>query len=197
MKDLIWFSIPGAILILPIIFLFNGDLQSEDSFIGIILVSVPVCGFILHQAWRLIFEAFGGFSSKKRKVIHEIQNKDWKIKKQLNRYDAFHVWELTFYSCGIDPSFRDHDRGAWHYIMSFLSCFVASIFGILLFIYDYLRDPCLKSFQWIWVIIYILIAIIFFFKARLTRDSLEQQEIAILKLHEDKFQTTAEDLFNK
>jgi len=123
MDKLIWFSIPGGIavfsigLVLPII--FNG------SYVGITIVAIPILGFIIQQVWRLFFELFWGYNSKNRNIISTLM-RDY----NLNNNDAFLLWELTLYSENISDSFRNHDRGVWHYVMSFYSCSLASIISI-------------------------------------------------------------------
>ena len=96
MNDLIWYSIPGAIVIMPFIQTHSDSISSEKWLIGIIIVGIPVVGFIIHQMWRTIYESFGGFKSNRRKVIRAIiEHDNWGIK---FKEDAFLVWELTFYS---------------------------------------------------------------------------------------------------
>ena len=73
MNELIWFSIPGAILLLAIGIIMPNELfYVKTEYIAIIIVSAPIIGFIVHQLWRTIFEIVWGFHTKKRLVIFKI-----------------------------------------------------------------------------------------------------------------------------
>jgi hypothetical protein len=190
MNELIWFSIPGAIVILPIALIISDRFLCKDWVTGLIIVGVPVLGFIIHQFWRFMYEFCGGYSSRRRIVIKTIKNNFGITKSK----DAFLIWEITFYK-QVDESFRAHDRGAWHYIMSFYSCMLASIFSILIMLLNFsIIYSQISNVFWILIILYLLVGILFIGKAKLTGRSLEDQEKAILTIDEIKFKQTAIDL---
>lgn len=200
MDKLIWFSIPGAILILPLVLLLPQGFLERDWVVGIILIDIPIIGFIIHQLWRLFFELFGGYTSNNRKVISEIKTK-WNLKRKKEKGEkdlAFLVWELTFYSHEFDEAFRSHDRGAWHYIMSFYSCSLASLLGMMIFIFNYMAiKQIVISTYWLLLGVYLLLTILFFWKAILTKASLESQEVGMFRLREGLFEKTLRELKKK
>jgi hypothetical protein len=198
MNKLIWFSIPGAIIILPLILMVPNI--GKDWIIG--LIGIPILGFIIHQLWRTIFELLGGFKSEKREIIKAIKN--WN--KNIKENEAFLVWEMTFYSEVVDKSFREHDRGAWHYIMSFYTCSIASGLSILIMIasniINYLiYNNCFTNIKPLdlpcsccLIVIFFILGFLFFAKAKLTSESIDRQELALLKIFEEDFKNTARKL---
>jgi hypothetical protein len=119
MNELIWFSIPGSLVVATL--LYVGCWPDIDKVGNALLTAgvVPLIGFIIHQLFRCLFEKWFGFQWHRRRVIAEIQ-KYWKDD-NINHRHAFLIWESTFYSDDSPESFREHDRGAWHYILSFWS----------------------------------------------------------------------------
>lgn len=73
MNQLIWFSIPGAILILALGIVIPIDNLTEKNVV-LIVVGIPIVGFIIHQLWRTIFELFWGYHFKGRLIIIELMN---------------------------------------------------------------------------------------------------------------------------
>ena len=55
MEELIWFSIPGAVLVVAIGIVWYPIFGNELG-APVLGVLAPVMGFIVHQLWRLIFE---------------------------------------------------------------------------------------------------------------------------------------------
>jgi hypothetical protein len=99
LQELIWFSIPGFVMAAAIIAVWSSMIDSEPKTV-LWIILVPVIGFIIHQLYRLIFEATGGFARKSRKVLHHIS----KILAPRGNVpvpdlkQAFLVWEIVFYS---------------------------------------------------------------------------------------------------
>ena len=182
MNQLIWFSIPGAIVMFPLVPIMPDKFLDKEWIIGLIIIGIPVLGFIIHQLWRTIYEACGGYRSMRRRVIKAIINKkDWNI---TNRTDAFLVWEMTFYSKAIHESFREHDRVSWHYLMSFYACSTASAISIIIIIINH-RIPNYS------IALFAAICIMFIWKAKLTGKLLERQELTLLEIKEDDFKSNA------
>ncbi len=130
MENLIWFSAPGAVLAIAII-CTNPGLVKTDVSGFLAAVAVPVLGFGIHQFYRLLFEMTGGFARKSRPALKHIQNVIAPENgiENCDREKAFLIWETTFYSDEFPSSFRDHNRGAWHYILSFQSTALAAVLG--------------------------------------------------------------------
>ena len=128
MNELIWFSIPGAVLLYAARILFPSLRASPDA---LVIAAAPVIGFLFHQLYRTLFELCGGWESPRRAVLSAIRSA-YAIS-DTDRHTIFLIWETTIYSDGIPDGFRDHDRGTWHYIMSFRSISLsAALAGICL-----------------------------------------------------------------
>lgn len=66
---------------------------------------------------------------------------------------------------------------------------------IILSLYHFLfSDSFTNRYFFIFICLYLLIGIVFFVKGKLTRKSIEEQEIAILKIHKDDFLEIAESM---
>lgn len=177
MNDLIWFSVPGAILLVAISISVPAILPSD----GTVLIGLaPIVGFIVHQSLRVIFESLGGWHFKAREVVSVISN----TYQLANRKDAFLVWELAFYSDNIPAPFRDHDRGAWHYILSFSSCCFAAFLGGILVA---LVPPQVSRMLHLETVAFFVLGGLFLVKAFLTFRSLNGQEVAFFLMYRDDF----------
>jgi len=190
MEELIWFSMPGAVLALAIAVVWPESVNAEAKAI-IWVIFVPMMGFSLHQLFRLVFEWTGGYARGSRAVLAHIKNvlapRENTVLSDLKR--AFLVWEITFYSEKFPAAFRDHDRGSWHYILSFWSISLAAAIACVLAMFGFIllsRGPSL-----------ILVALgelgaalVFYFKGKSTYDSLIKQEVAIAHNLEDLFLET-------
>jgi hypothetical protein len=181
MNELIWFSIPGAIFLILLSVLGCLSCVPDSLIIGL----APVIGFFIHQIYRCFFELCGGWSRPSRSIIKRLKT-DYSVD---NPKKAFLIWEMTFYSNDIPEPFRSHDRGAWHYVMSFRSCsLVSSVSAAITF---FLIISCCKTEFCLPFLGFLFAAIVFWMKAHLTFLSIEKQEIAIIELYKCKFDKTA------
>jgi hypothetical protein len=131
MSELIWFSIPGALILLALGDLQPNPLEAVDA--TLVIASAPVIGFLIHQFFRMLFELricrgyLGGYAGPWRRINQRIAT-EYKLGKD---YRTAHlIWEVTFYNNAAD-GFREHDRGCWHYVMSFYSTTTAAVIGII------------------------------------------------------------------
>ncbi len=185
MEQLIWFSIPGALLCAT---LFVVCSSSADEIVLWIAVA-PVIGFVVHQVFRLGFEVAGGFASKRRKVLyHIIQDLEVVSYKQ-----AFLVWEVTFYSNDMPASFRDHDRGAWHYILSFWGISLAAFVSLGLCLLGYLLVAHRSDVLYM-ALAQLVVLVIFALKGWTTYQSLMEQELAVFHVLKTKFRDIAKQI---
>jgi len=167
MKELIWYSIPGAIFqsILALYIYKHCPLEKDINQVAF-LFTAPIVGFIIHQTARLLFEGILGYNSTIRYVIKDIK-KAYNLE---NNNKAFLIWELTFYGKDVPESFREHNRGTWHYIMSFIACWLASLSAIW-FCYSFN-----VSNNWRIYLALTMIFLIFLIKMFQTYKSLNEQE---------------------
>jgi len=129
MKQLIWFSVPGAFLVFAFVVTYPGSVGPHA--VAALIAGTPVIGFLLHQGFRVVFELCKGFESQHRSVLNQIAD-DFGLQGKDRLRQAFEIWEITFYGKDFPPAFRDHDRGAWHYILSFWSGALAGPIGLIL-----------------------------------------------------------------
>lgn len=181
MNDLIWFSIPGAIALYALYFLFP-TLGTAPA--AVLVGAAPVLGFIIHQAYRMIFEWFEGWESPRRPVIALIQQAYGITKAQ--KRTAFLIWETTFYSDRMPEAFRDHNRGMWHYVMSFRSvCLAAGASSIALVLVPFCAGIARPP---IWTVIgFAITTLVFWLKGRFTYLSLIRQEVAAFQVYRAEF----------
>lgn len=184
MNELIWFSIPGAVLLFAAGLLFPSLRAAPDT---LLVAAAPVSGFLFHQFYRTVFELFGGWASSRRPVVAAIRSA-YAIP-ATDHNTPFLIWETTFYSDGIPESFRAHNRGAWHYIMSFRSIWWSSALGAI----------CLLVVPRFWggasqsigcVLSFVVVSVVFFLKAHLTYSSLGRQEVACFQHYRSAFDAT-------
>lgn len=176
MQELIWFSIPGA-LVMAALWLVCPRFSAVDPALGIALA--VVLGFVVHQTFRVAFELSGGWASRFRPVIREIRKSG-----SHSPLQAFLIWELTLYADDTAAAFRDHDRNAWHFVMSFWATALAAVLGGLIV----MRSDTPEAATWRWG--FAAVAVVFALKGFLTARSISQQEIAMLKLRDKKFKAT-------
>lgn len=175
MNKLIWFSVPGSIIVTSLVF---AGIWPEVNSSGVALLTagaVPVIGFIFHQLFRCMFEKWFGYDWNQRRVISEFRNQ-WPDD-NLSEKDAFPIWEATFYGPSFPEGFREHDRGAWHYIVSFWSGALAAIVAFLILI----------ATESLWAIAFPSVGIILGIKGYQTWASLCDQESLIFRRHIDLF----------
>ena len=134
MESLVWYSIPGVIVVatISLIALSELKLMTSPFFAVSLAFLIPTCGFVVHQLMRVLFEGTGGFARKSRLAMNEICN--WAKTEHNVDIDcrkAFLVWESAFYGEGFPEAFREHNRGVWHYILSFwgvsLACLLSAM----------------------------------------------------------------------
>jgi hypothetical protein len=141
-------------------------------------------GFVLHQAYRTLFEAFRGWESPRRPVLALIR--DAYGIGETQEHTPYLIWEITFYSDDLPGPFRDHVRGVWHYIMSFRSVsFAAGLSAVALIVPWLLKLPDRPSL--LAVAGFVLLAALFWLKARLTYLSLGRQELVAFQRYREAF----------
>ncbi len=178
METFIWFSVPGAVLLCAIVITHPALIQSEgNKVLG--AVAVPTLGFGVHQFYRLVFEILGGFEGKWRTALNRIQSEFAPNSgiEDCKRRKAFLIWETTFYGDKFPSAFRDHNRGAWRYILSFQSTVFAAALALGWTVLWY----CLGGRQQhlgATVALEVLVGLVFALKAEYTRKSIVRQEYA-------------------
>ena len=197
MEELIWFSIPGAVMAIAIGVVWYPVFGNE---LGALVLGVlaPVIGFIVHQSSRLLFEGTGGYAQKSRTVLHYISDvlapRENVIVPNLER--AFLVWEITFYGEDFPAPFRDHDRVTWHYLHSFWGITLSAVLSPILCIvgcFGYFASSPIINVLGV-VLGEVLIAVIFALKGRSTYHSLIKQETAMAQKHKELFLATLRKL---
>jgi hypothetical protein len=182
--QLIWFSVPGSLVVAAL--LFTGwwpDLKSSGAAF-LTAGAVPLIGFVIHQVFRIVFEVSFGFEWRGRKVISHIQQ-HWQ-NDRLDERKAFLIWESAFYSDQFPASFREHDRGAWHYILSFWSGSVAAVVAAAISI----------GYSWNAILAFIAMAVVLGAKGFLTWRSLCEQEVQIFRRYRHVFQESRDALMD-
>lgn len=169
------------------------------------LFITPILGFIIVQTYRLYFELKGGFSHSSRRsllflwnsIIKPIKdNVDGSKVTASNFVFSFLVWETTFYSEGVPKGFQEHGRRAWYYILSFKACSYSIFFGSIALLF-YASLNSIFIIESILILLgYFTLGIILFLKANQTFKSLMRQEICIIEIYRQAFETTAHKLKN-
>lgn len=189
MEQLIWFSVPGAVIVFAFVTTYPDPISAQGA--AALGGAIPLIGFLFHQGFRVVFEALGCYENDCRLVISQIAD-DFELKGENRRRQAFEIWEITFYGEKFPKAFRDHDREAWHYIQSFWSGAFAGVAGlILLFVFQ----CCFKShirLAPLAVAVYIVTAAILAVKGWQTYRSLVRQEVAAYKACYQEFKKVAE-----
>lgn len=195
MEELIWFSVPGAVLAGAIVTVWPATADTEPKAVVWVVIA-PIIGFIIHQFFRLLFESSGGFAHRSRTVLHLISTV---LPRRVNLpalslEKAFLVWEVTFYSEDFPSSFRDHDRGAWHYILSFWGIGMAAAIALVVCLSGSYFGTGQSTNTQLMALLDFCVAVIMYFKGRATFRSLMQQETAIFHVHEGLFLKTVQQL---
>ena len=181
MEQLIWFSMPGAFVVIALAFVCP-DVVGTTEKAALLIVLIPVIGFFVHQAFRLLFELSdgfkirpqsGGFKRRSRIALDYIINNLGPKEgiENMDRENAFLVWEITFYGEKFPKAFRDHNRVTWHYILSFWSTSFASFIGFLIVLYGIFPAPIEVSLAAVLIIEVIAVAT-FYLKGKSTQNSL-------------------------
>lgn len=179
MQELIWYSMPGALLMTAIALVWPESLDTDGKRL-VFAALIPLVGSAIHQAFRAAFEATGGFERSSRKVPITIMKTLATSERRVltSRHQAFLVWETSFYSAEFPAAFREHDRGAWHYILSFWGMALAGLAGTFLFLGAYLFQAAHRRFL-VASLLEVAVAGTFALKGFLTYRSLVSQEEAI------------------
>lgn len=187
MKELIWFSIPGSILVAVVYLLMPPSFH--DSFLWLMLA--PLFGFIINQSYRVYFEWHGDLSGDWRETLQTIRT-IYGIIDDPNR-KAHLIWEMTVYSDKIPEVVRQSNRETWHFIIAMRTCFWSTLFSLsILYIGFFFGSNgssriLNKDNLIIFTTIYILASIIFFAKAKLTTNDLVRREKALIKIYSKEF----------
>jgi hypothetical protein len=194
MEQLIWFSIPGAILGVPIALIYP-QIFSSTAYSIVAVALFPVIGFILHQFFRLCFEKTGGFARKSRTSLDHIL-KELELQESIrdSRPDIrFLVWEITFYGKEFPPAFFEHDRRCWHYILSFWSVALAAFLAVAIAMCGFLFQRMDNHLLMV-ALAELLLGVVFCLKGYSTYHGLIKQEIAVFHKYKDLFRQTVDSI---
>lgn len=123
----IWQTVPGLILLLPIVIL-SGSWQCFSS-LGAGLLALLVTwgvGYIWHLNYRVWFESWlggDGFARNDRQALRVLlaARRDLESVDNYTRehfWQAFLAWEHVFYTADW-PRFVQHNKDQWHYIFAY------------------------------------------------------------------------------
>ncbi len=186
MDELIFYSIPGALVMLSAIALrpSSTDLSPVQAVLGAALV--PLVGYIFHQLYRLLFEFTGNFERASRRAItyiHSTLPRPDAV--PITRRQAFLIWELGIYHKDVSAPFRDHDARSWHFILSFWASSLAALLGcaavIVASLLPYKMTPLWPAWPLLGVGLLLLL------KGRNTYNSLNDQEVAFVRTNQQLF----------
>ena len=127
----------------------------------------------------------GGGTSRWMPTPWRASSISFSTKLKVNRRGAFFVTGRS--------AFREHDRGAWHYILSFRGTVFAAVLGLLWTAFWYFaqgRQPRLLAVA----AAEVAVGLAFAFKAKYSYKSLVRQEVAATFVWYELFVTTCEKL---
>lgn len=192
MNELIWYSIPGAVVTYVIYLFFPGLLHETTGDKGGAIAGVlatPIFGFVAHQFFRTLFEAFRIWERPCcRSVLRHISVK---YKPSDKDHGSFLIWDLTFYSQVFPQSLKDHQRSMWHFTLSFWSVAFTSLLGLGALVVARLCGWTFDdSLCWPLCILVFLVAL-FTSKGFLTYQQLMREELETFRIYEKLFEATA------
>jgi hypothetical protein len=204
MQQLMWFSIPGGLLVTAA-WLWRPSLVGEDPNEVLLAAIVVGAGFIANQVWRSIFERFFGYHDKKRAAFVRIQellglgarpNDPAEGAKWDANRDDHNTFHLNLYSDAIPSSFREHNRGSWHYYIGLRTSAWTSVSCALFLLFMTLANLCgswapfADSVQWRCLLGFIgftALAVLLFWKSLLTKAGIDLLEVAIVTAYRQLF----------
>jgi len=162
-------------------------------------------GYCFHQIYRAIWEGcWGGFWTRERRSLDRLiekfnssaKNDKLDSSETSGRKKAFLAWEHVFYH-DLRKEFVDHDRGAWHYILSFRTvswaCWISALF-ILAQILWALKDTtvigCSLFPLFVTFLMLVVTGAFLCWKSMLTLKSIVEQEEVVVIEEWPKFYST-------
>jgi hypothetical protein len=196
LEQIIWYTIPGFILMVPLVLYYPSFLHEEGASLWFGLLALTG-GYCFHQIYRAIWEGCcDGFWTRERRSLDRLiekfnssaKNGKLNSSKTCDRKKAFLAWEHVFYH-ELRKEFVDRDRGAWHYILSFrtvsCACWVSALLILLkVFVALICKAEIGSSFALLGISCVVLTATgaFLYWKARLTlRSIVEQEEVVIVE----------------
>ncbi|MDZ4403369.1 hypothetical protein [Prosthecobacter sp.] len=195
MKELIWFTIPGGIAAFAWWLIFPHGFESDNAPFFAAAASFGF-GYMLNQIVRCIWEQWFGYNHKRRTVLNKIKQAYDLKEEGSHENKAFDIWHSAFYSDCIPESFREHNSGTWHYLIAFLTVQWAWILGA----FALMAAQCLSSHKGDGrclcggVILFLVMAVIIWWKRDLTLRALDRQEEACFKRYRSVFNKAKEEI---
>ncbi|MBI3799712.1 MAG: hypothetical protein HY268_22410 [Deltaproteobacteria bacterium] len=189
-KD-IWHTVPGLLLLLPIVIL--GNCWQSFSTVGAGLLALLVTwgvGYIWHQGYRVWFEWWlggDGFARNDRRVLRvllaarpDLVSVDDRQYTREHYWQAFLAWEHVFYTADW-PRFVQHNKEQWHYIFAYRSTASAAFASAAVCLPWVIKNVAYAEVCLLIAGLFI-VSILFTWKARQTYRSLNlQEEMAVRK----------------
>ncbi len=186
---------PGFVAVGSVAVLWPSTLATGEG-VAVLALAAPALGFALHQFFRVGFEATGGFARRSRTSLDALMELAQSEQHRVDRWQAFMAWEVTFYGSAVPEAFRSHDRGGWHYILSFWSIAFAAGVSFVLAVVAMLAG--FAQCGWLslagLVVGQAVVGLGFFWKGRQTFSVLVAQETAVIRLYRDAFADTLRKL---
>jgi len=187
----IWQTVPGLILLLPIIIL-SGSWQCFSS-LGAGLLALLVTwgvGYIWHLNYRVWFESWlggDGFARNDRQVLRVLLTARRDLESgQYTRehyWQAFLAWEHVFYTADW-PRFVQHNKDQWHYIFAYRLTASASLASALVCLPSVIMDVAhAKCLGWLLISGLLIESVLSSRKASQMYRSLNLQEEMAVRLN--------------
>ena len=195
MEQLIFFSIPGALMIGSVVVGWPQPNYYDKTYFWVAIIAItPMFGYIIHQIYRIGFERTGGFARESRTTLQTIVDA-FREQRTLSIEEAFQVWEITFYSDEFPDSFRDHDRRTWHFIHAAWSAAFAAVLGLCaLTISTYTQEP-VGTVGLLLAFLNFGVYLVCWLKAGTAYRDLMEREIAVFRRHFSSFEVTFNHLY--
>jgi len=180
----IWQTVPGLILLLPIVIL-SGSWQYFSS-LGAGLLALLVTwgvGYIWHLNYRVWFESWlggDGFARNDRQALRVLlaarRDLEPERYKRKHYWQAFLAWEHVFYTADW-PRFVQHNKDQWHYIFAYRLTASASLASALVCLLSVIMDVAhAKCLGWLLISGLLVESVLSSYKASQMYRSLNLQE---------------------
>lgn len=186
MRELIWYSTPGAVISYALYLAFPNQGWGHGLYI---VVLAPAFGFGTHQLYRAFFRIIGGWRSPKRPVIGQIRDQ-YSLEDRDAGIPAL-VWETTLYSDELPGVYRELNSRLWFEFISLRSIVLPSGLAAVLLWLLLPYDAQVPGYH---LGVLLGVMLLCWIESKLRYATLTRQEVAFYQSYRDEFDQTFKTL---
>ena len=180
MEQLIWCTIPGALLVTALVIPGFWLTRDTSGWTAITICTAPVVGLVMRETFRCLFNTWFRFRLPRWRVLGSIMRTQGDC--SMGAKDAFVIWECGLCSDTFPAAFRDHLTRSMDRMFAYGSVSFAALCGLPYLLFGEATTAA---------VVYVGVALAFACLGHQLWQVLDREQARMFEMHRNVFRSTS------